>query len=108
MALTLVKSQRLRDRGFDAFFKEHREIFKTMLDNAKRFLDETFADHEIIRQEDLAKAIADHVETEPNFKKYVDQNKYREQHWAKDFADYVVEQIANPEYTKRAQKGHKK
>ncbi len=101
MGLTTKKLQRLKDQEFPKLFKGHEQHWKSLLGTAVDFLDKGLAKAERIRPDDLSEALHQILEVDEEFKKYVDEHRLPQLYWAKDFADYIVDQVYGKEIVKR-------
>jgi hypothetical protein len=93
--------QRLNDQEFPTLFKDNSQHWKDLLATAVDFLDNGLAKTERIRPDDLSEALHQILEVDETFKGYVDENRLPQQYWAKDFADYIVDQVYGKEIVKR-------
>lgn len=103
MGLTTKKLQRLKDQGFPKLYTDHEKTWRALLGTAVSFLDNGLAKSERIRQDDVSEALHQILEVDEQFKKYVDEERLTQQYWARDFADYVVDQVYGKEIVKRGE-----
>lgn len=101
MGLTTKKLQRLKDQGFPNFYTKFSGRWKKLLETAVEFLDSGLAKTERIRPDDVSEALHQILEVDEEFKKYTDEEHLPQQYWAKDFADYIVDQVYGKEIVKR-------
>jgi len=102
MGLTTRKLQRLKDQGFPKLFSDHDAAWRSLLETAVAFLNEGLPKGERIRPDDVSEALHQILEVDETFKKYVDEGRLIQQYWAKDFADYIVDQVFGKEIVKRS------
>ena len=101
MGLTTKRLQRLKDQGFPKLYTDFEQRWKNLLATAVSFLDKGLAKLERIRPDDVSEALHQILEVDEQFKKYVDEERLPQQYWAKDFADYIVDQVYGKEIVKR-------
>jgi hypothetical protein len=101
LALTLNTKQMLADKSFPQLYDEKKAIWFALLENAAKYLDNTFPSGEKIRPEDLSEALAKVVAVTEEYRSHVEAKKLREKRWAKDFADYIVDVNYSPNLVKR-------
>jgi hypothetical protein len=91
LALTLNTKQKLADKSFPELYTAKTKVWKDLLENAVRYLDETFPPNENIRPEDLSEALMKVVAVTEEYRQHIETRKLREKRWAKDFSDYIVD-----------------
>ena len=101
MGLTTKKLQRLKDQGFPNLYTDNVDRWKGLLETAVSFLDRGLAVAERIRPDDLSESLHQILEVDEVFKKYTNEERLTQQYWAKDFADYIVDQVYGKEIVGR-------
>lgn len=102
MGLTTKKIQRLTDQAFPKLYTDFQARWKGLLETAVSFLNNGLAKSERIRPDDISDALHQILEVDEQFKKYTDNAGLHQQYWAKDFADYIVDQVYGKEIIKRS------
>jgi hypothetical protein len=91
MALTLEAEQRLRAVGLIEFFSAHEDNWIADARETYQFVRRNFPPAEMIRPDDVAKALKPILEVDPLLRGELNRGKLKQKYWIGDFADLIID-----------------
>lgn len=92
MALTLESMQKLKSKGFDAFYTTNKVALKSLVTNSEKYVKTYLPAGGSMMPADIALHVVPALRANSSFIEYAEGKKLSPNRWANDFADYIVEQ----------------
>lgn len=96
MSLDTEKVHRLKEKGFDKLYKDRAAKWKQLVTNTVEYFRNILKNQgstDTILIGDIVTIVHNIIKVDPDFEKFVEKKRLRQKYWAKDFSEYVLEQI---------------
>lgn len=93
MSLTLEKLHRLRGKGFNTLYSDHKAKWEEMVASAKNYAKTFIVQGERVRPGDVSDILQNAIRVDPDFENFVKTKRLLQKYWVAFFSDYILDQV---------------
>jgi len=93
MSLTLEKIHRLRSKGFDKLYDDHKPKWVEVVASGRKYAESFIKGGETIRPGDVSEIIQNAVRVDPHFEAHVKGKGLQQKYWVEYFSDFILDQL---------------